>query len=160
MKTTPAAQKLELLMGKKIKDGLSSVLAMESCFNEISDAPENERVDWPPSSEFRSWKASGPPPPGTRWRSDSHRGAWPFPRLNTPFKSDEIFDDGEIPYDKRKMVFAPRWDWAPRFVKMTDEEAHMPVSEISMTWLFVANPILADLVQDIQRRPPQARSDD
>ncbi|ROW00551.1 hypothetical protein VSDG_03234 [Cytospora chrysosperma] len=160
--TQPQVQNMELLLGKKMKDGLSLVLAMESCFNEIPDTAETEKVDWPPSSEFRSWKASQPPP-GKRWRSDSHSGAWPFPRINMPYKSDksdDISDNGEIPYSKRKMVFAPRWDWAPRFVRMTDEEGHMPVSEISMTWLFVVNPILADLVQDIQRRPPQEPLDD
>ncbi|ROV97102.1 hypothetical protein VMCG_07459 [Cytospora schulzeri] len=150
---------LQLFWGRKINDGLSSVLAMETCFNEIPDTPGDERVDWPPSSEFRSWKASRPPP-GTRWRSDSHRGAWPFPRINTPFKPDETFDDGKIPYSKRKMVFAPRWDWAPRLVKTRDEEAHMPVAEISITWLFNVNPILADFIREIRRGLPQEPSDD
>lgn len=131
---------------------------METCFNEIPDTPEHERVDWPPSSEFRTWKASRPNP-GTRSRRDSHRGAWPFPRLNTPFQTDEAFDDGEIPYSKRKMVFAPRWDWAPKLMWMKNEELQMPVCEISMQWLFIANPMLAGLLEDIQRLP-QERSDD
>ena len=136
-------------------DRLSSVLAMESCFNAAPGAPEHERVDWPPSAEFRSWKASRPPP-GPRWRSDSHRGPWPFPRVNLPFRPDETFDEGEeIPYGKRKIVFSPRWDWAPRFVKAREDESCMQAQEISMTWLFVANPVLADLVQEIQARPSQ-----
>ncbi|KUI73572.1 hypothetical protein VM1G_09522 [Cytospora mali] len=145
---------VDLFGGKKMKDGLSPVLAMESCFNELPDTPEHERVDWPPSSEFRSWKASRPPP-GTRVRCNSHRGAWPFPRFNMPFRPEETFDDGEIPYNKRKMVFAPRWDWAPKFMKMNDEESHLPVEEIPMNVLRTTNPILARLVKDIQRRPPQ-----
>ncbi|KUI61418.1 hypothetical protein VP1G_08600 [Cytospora mali] len=143
-----------LFGGKKMTDGLSSVLAMESCFNELPDTPEHERVDWPPNSEFRSWKASRPTP-GIRGRRNSHRGAWPFPRFNMPFKPEETFDDGEIPYNKRKMVFAPRWDWAPKFVKVNDEESHLPAEEIPMSFLWMMNPILARLIKDIQRRPPQ-----
>lgn len=135
-----------------MRDELSAVLAMETCFNEVPGRPEQERVDWPPSSEYRSWKTFRPPR-GTRLRRESHREAWPFPRLNMPFQADEPLENGEIPYNKRKMVFAPRWDWAPRFVWMKGEEVHMPVSEISMHSLFVTNPMLADFVEDIQKIP-------
>ncbi|KAJ0124689.1 hypothetical protein J7T55_006030 [Diaporthe amygdali] len=131
-KAPPPQQQIELFQGKKVVDGLSSVLAMESCFNEIpADAPESERVEWPPDEEFRNWRGSRPrPPPGfARWRSSSHRGAWPFPRTNVPYRPQDTFPNNDIPYSQRRMVFAPRWDWMPKFAKTTPDESHIPVAE-------------------------------
>lgn len=132
----PPQQQIELFRGNRARDGLSSVLAMESCFNEIpTDAPESERVDWPPDAEFRSWKGSRPrPPPGfARRRSSSHRGAWPFPRSNVPYRPQDSFPNNDIPYSQRRMIFVPRWDWMPKFAKTLPDESHISTPEPLMT---------------------------
>lgn len=134
--TPPQQQQIELFKGKRARDGLSSVLAMESCFNEIpTDAPESERVDWPPDAEFRSWKGSRPrPPPGfARRRSSSHRGAWPFPRVNVPYRPQDSFPNNDIPYSQRRIIFVPRWDWMPKFAKTLPDESHISTTEPLMT---------------------------
>lgn len=129
-------QQIEPFKGKRARDGLSLVLAMESCFNEIpTDAPESERVDWPPDAEFRNWRGSRPrPPPGfTRWRGNSLRGAWPFPRTNAPYRPQDSFPNNDIPYSQRRIVFAPRWDWMPKFAKVLPDESHIPAAEPFIT---------------------------
>ncbi|KAI3390873.1 hypothetical protein diail_8462 [Diaporthe ilicicola] len=128
----PTQQQIELFKGKRASDGLSAVLAMESCFNEIlTDAPDSERVDWPPDIEFRNWRGSRPrPAPGiARWRSNSHRGVWPFPRTNVPYRPHDSFPNNDIPYSQRKIVFAPRWDWMPKFAKILPDESHISAPE-------------------------------
>lgn len=128
----PPPQQIELFKGNRLKDGLSSVLAMESCFNEIpADLPESERVDWPPDAEFRSWKGSRPrPPPGfARRHSSSHRGVWPFPRTNVPYRPQDSFPNNDIPYSQRRMIFVPRWDWMPKFAKTLHDESHISAAE-------------------------------
>ena len=132
----PPPLQIQLFEGNRATDGLSSVLAMETCFNEIpADAPDSERVDWPPDVEFRNWKGSRPrPPPGcARRRSSSHRGVWPFPRTNVPFRPQDSFPSNDIPYSERRMIFAPRWDWIPRFSKTLPDESHIPAAEPFMT---------------------------
>lgn len=132
----PQQQPIELFKGNRARDGLSSVLAMESCFNEIpADAPESERVDWPPDAEFRSWKGSRPrPPPGfARRRSNSHRGVWPFPRTNVPYRPQDSFPNNDIPYSQRKMIFVPRWDWMPKFATTIPDESHLSPPEPLLT---------------------------
>lgn len=134
----PPPQQIELFDGKKARDGLSLVLAMETCFNEIpNDTPESERVDWPPDAEFRNWKGSrSRPPPGfSRRRGSSHRGVWPFPRTNAPFRPQDSFPNNDIPYSERRMIFAPRWDWMPKFSKTIPDESHIPA----------ASPLIADI---------------
>lgn len=134
----PPPQQIELFDGKKARDGLSLVLAMETCFNEIpADTPESERVDWPPDVEFRNWKGSRPrPPPGfVRRRGGSHRGVWPFPRTNVPFRPQDSFPNNDIPYSERRMIFAPRWDWIPKFSKTIPDESNVPAAE----------PLIADI---------------
>lgn len=134
----PPPRQIELFDGKKARDGLSLVLAMETCFNEIpNDTPESERVDWPPDAEFRNWKGSRPrPPPGlARRRGSSHRGVWPFPRTNVPFRPQDSFPNNDIPYSERRMIFAPRWDWMPKFSKTIPDESHIPATE----------PLIADI---------------
>lgn len=128
----PPQQQIELFKGNRVRDGLSSVLAMESCFNEIpADLPESERVDWPPDAEFRSWKGSRPrPPPGfARRRSSSHRGVWPFPRTNVPYRPQDSFPNNDIPYSQRRMIFVPRWDWMPKFARTLPDESHISAAE-------------------------------
>lgn len=128
----PPQQQIELFNGRKARDGLSSVLAMESCFNEIpADLSESERVDWPPDAEFRSWKGSRPrPPPGfARQRSSSHRGVWPFPRTNVPYRPQDSFPNNDIPYSQRRMIFVPRWDWMPKFAKILPDESQISAAE-------------------------------
>ncbi|KAL1883931.1 hypothetical protein Daus18300_000039 [Diaporthe australafricana] len=132
----PPQQQIELFEGKRARDGLSSVLAMESCFNEIpTDAPESERVDWPPDAEFRNWRGSRPrPPPGlARRRCNSHGGSWPFPRTNVPYRPQDSFLNNDIPYSQRRIVFAPRWDWMPKFARVLPDESDIPVAEPFIT---------------------------
>lgn len=135
---TPPRQKMqiELFKGGRARDGLSSVLAMESCFNEIpADLPDSDRVDWPPDAEFRSWKGSRPrPPPGfARRRSSSHRGVWPFPRTNVPYRPQDSFPNNDIPYSQRRIIFMPRWDWMPKFAKTLTDESHISAAEPFVT---------------------------
>lgn len=132
----PPPQQIELFRGNKARDGLSSVLAMESCFNELpADLPDSERVDWPPDAEFRTWKGSRPrPPPGfARRRSSSHRGVWPFPRTNIPYRPQDSFLENDIPYSQRRIVFVPRWDWMPKFARTLPNESHISAPEPFMT---------------------------
>lgn len=139
---------LQHLSALKTRDGLSAVLAADTCFNEAPNAPEDDRVDWPPDSEFRSWKECRPPP-GNDLRKKAYRGAWPFPRINKPFQAGETFEDGEVPYGKRQIVLAPRWDCAPKSIWVQDERFERAACDIEMGWLSDANPMLADLLEDI-----------
>ncbi|POS71786.1 hypothetical protein DHEL01_v209818 [Diaporthe helianthi] len=128
----PPPLQIQLFEGNRMTAGLSQVLAMETCFNEIpADAPESERVDWPPDVEFKNWKGFRPRPlPGfARRRGSSYRGVWPFPRINVPFRPYDYFPKNEIPYSERKMILAPRWDWMSRFSKMLPVESHIPAAE-------------------------------
>lgn len=148
----PLQQQIELFRGSRARDGLSSVLSMESCFNEISiDAPDSERVDWPPKAEFRSWKGSRPrPPPGfARLRSNSHRGLWPFPRTNVPYRPQDSFPENDIPYSQRRIIFVPRWDWMPKFAKTLPDESHISAAEPFMTDIGMLLP--SDLLTESDR---------
>lgn len=132
----PPPLQVQLFEGNRTTDGLSPVLAMETCFNEIpADIPEFERVDWPPGVEFRNWKSYRPrPPPGfARRRGSSHRGVWPFPRTNIPFRPNDCFPNNKIPYSERKMILAPRWDWMPRISNVLPDESHILAAEPCMT---------------------------
>lgn len=136
VQTTPRPPlQVQLFEGNMTTDGLSLVLAMETCFNEIpADAPESERVDWPPDVEFKNWKSYRPrrPPGFARRRGSSHRGVWPFPRTNIPLRPHDYFPNG-VPYSERKMILAPRWDWIPRIYKVLPDESHIPAAEPFIT---------------------------
>lgn len=121
-------QQIELFNGNRAGDGLSSVLAMETCFNEIpADAPESERVDWPPEVEFRTWKSS------RVRRRNSYREVWPLPRTNIPYRPEDSFPNIDIPYSQRRIIFVPRWDWMPKFAKTLPDEPHTLAVEPFMT---------------------------
>ncbi|KAK7735223.1 hypothetical protein SLS53_007613 [Cytospora paraplurivora] len=143
-KYNPTTQEPQLFQGRKMDDRLSAVLAMNTCFNELPHKCDQDQMDWPPSSEFRSSVAD--PRTGRRRLP----GVWPPPLVNKPRRSGQILQDSKVVlYSDMKQASWPCLDWRLRSERDVDE-FYKPAPTISLDWLCTVNPIMAAFIKEIE----------
>ncbi|KAF7556499.1 hypothetical protein G7046_g6277 [Stylonectria norvegica] len=99
-------QPSELFGGKKLTDGLSTVFAADSCFNNSTPTRDEDRIDWPTLAELKE--------EGDK-RAGRYGRYFPLPRLNAiadrimgPERENAFNPDGSIRWEKKEIKLGAR----------------------------------------------------